>query len=603
MNARAPQPEAVPAVAVEATPAELGADSAKPVELPPAESIAHDTLTPALEAWRARLLAAGIACRAVALHGESEADSRAFPGGEPKLAEAWAQLRARVTPENPVALSRVDGAAAADMLVATTLQLPGGQIGIVAACLAPPHSEKMVQLLLLSLGWLQLALSSRVMAQNLRAAQLLDLLGHVSSQTDARAAAQEWINRSAAWVRAELPAAGGLSLVLFEVRRELPRWWVASDTAWAEKASAAVQAATEVAARATVEMQEVVHAPWWAMPVLDDGEPVAVLVVRVEGDSLPPDALAVLRASTGLAEPLLRQWREADRSLFHHLLQSTREAWLKLWGPGHLTWKFAAGGLVLVLAVLLLWPVPDRVTANVVIEGRVRQVVTAPFEGFLAEALVRPGDRVTRGQVMARLDNRDLQLEQGRFRSERDQAAGKQRQAMSERDSPALALASAEVQQAEAQLALVEAKLTRAALIAPMDGMVVTGDWVQKIGGPVEIGKEMFEIASADGYRVVLHVPDRHIAQVKVGQGGELRLTGQPQQTHAFKVSTVTATASVQDGTNGFRVEATWQGEAPPLSPGMQGVGKVSVGTANLLTVWTRSSIDWLRLKLWSWWY
>jgi hypothetical protein len=34
----------------------------------------------------------------------------------------------------------------------------------------------------------------------------------------------------------------------------------------------------------------------------------------------------------------------------------------------------------------------------------------------------------------------------------------------------------------------------------------------------------------------------------------------------------------------------------------MQGVGKIVVGESNLLTVWTRPSIDWLRLKLWSWW-
>lgn len=58
----------------------------------------------------------------------------------------------------------------------------------------------------------------------------------------------------------------------------------------------------------------------------------------------------------------------------------------------------------------------------------------------------------------------------------------------------------------------------------------------------------------------------------------------------------------MQDSVNGFRVEAGWVGQAPPLSPGMQGIGKIEVGRANLLTIWTRSSVNWLRLKLWSWW-
>jgi multidrug resistance efflux pump len=229
--------------------------------------------------------------------------------------------------------------------------------------------------------------------------------------------------------------------------------------------------------------------------------------------------------------------------------------------------------------------------------------LTAPFEGFIAEVLVRPGETVTKGQLLAHLDDRELKLEQHRFKSERDQAAGKVRQAMAERDAVALVLARTEEQQAEAQLALVEAKLARSGLIAPMDGLVVTGDWVQQIGSPVEVGKEMFEIAATGGYRVILHVADRDISRVHIGQPGMLRLTGQPQTTYAFEVIRITATAMVEDGVNGFRVEAEWRGDVPPLNPGMQGVGKIEVGRSNLLRVWTRSSIDWLRLKLWSWWW
>jgi RND family efflux transporter MFP subunit len=284
------------------------------------------------------------------------------------------------------------------------------------------------------------------------------------------------------------------------------------------------------------------------------------------------------------------------------VVDSTRQLWRRFARSGHLTWKAAAAAIALVLGVLLLWPVTDRVTADVVIEGRVRQVVTAPFEGFVAQALARPGERVTRGQVLARLDDRDLKLEQSKHLGEREQATGKVRQAMADRDAAALTQASAELQGADAQVALVEAKLARSVILAPMDGLVVTGDWTQQIGGPVEAGKEMFEIAATDAYRVVLHVPDRDIARVRNGQPGLLRLTGEPGESRRFKVTNVTATASVEEGSNGFRVEAAWVGPVSALSPGMQGVGKIEVGDSNLLTVWTRSSIDWLRLKLWGLW-
>ena len=607
--------------------------------LSPPAALPAPGLVEALETWRARLAGAGVACRAVALHAADPQFQLDFPASLPDLVQRWLALRSLDQPSGVAPVARVEGQPGADLLVLSPLQLPDGQLGTVGVALAPPHNERTVQQVLLALGWLQLALSAPRMARSQRAARLLGLLGHVASQGQARSAAQEWINRSAAWAREEAPAPGlPFNLLLFRVQGRQPRWWVAADTSWAEKASPAIQAAAEVASQAVLEQQEVMQPHAWAAPVLDDGQVVAVLVASVDAmnaamnatmnaainattnattnaatspgfgaSSLPEPMTAVLRASLGLAEPLLRRWHQAERPLWRHALDQLRSGWRHLHEPGHLAWKAGAAGVVLAALLLLLLPVPDRVTANTVIEGRLRQVVTSPFDGFIGKVLVRPGQRVVRGQLLASLDDRDLKLEQARYRSEREQAAGRLRQAMADREAAAMALAQAEVLQAEAQLALIDAKLVRTSLTATLDGLVVSGDWVQQIGGPVETGKEMFEIAAGDGYRVVLHVPDRDIARVHLGQTGALRLTGRPQAVHAFRISNLTATASVQDNVNGFRVEADWLGDDSgallELSPGMQGIAKIEVGTANLLTVWTRSSIDWLRLKLWSWWW
>jgi hypothetical protein len=37
------------------------------------------------------------------------------------------------------------------------------------------------------------------------------------------------------------------------------------------------------------------------------------------------------------------------------------------------------------------------------------------------------------------------------------------------------------------------------------------------------------------------------------------------------------------------------------LRPGMEGVGKVEIGSRRLIWIWTHELIDWARLKLWSW--
>ena len=563
-------------------------------------------LIDAVESWRSSLAGAGVACRGVALHGVDPQFCLELPSASPELDMQWADLRGQMEPGASSRVARQTDSPSADLLLVSPIQLPDGQAGAVGVVLAAPHNERTIHVVQLALGWLQSTLSAQLVTRSRRAQRLLVLLGHAASQTRARAAAQEWINRTAAWAREEAAeTAAAFSVMLFEVRSGLPRWWVAADAAWIEKASPAVQAATEVATQAVVEQQEVDIGTAYALPVIDDGRVVAVLVASAGASGtagLPDPAIAVLRTSLGMAEPLLRRWRDAERPLWRHALDDMALGWRRLREPGHLTWKLGAAAATLGLLLLLALPVPDRVSASTVIEGRQRHVVTAPFDGFIAQVLVRPGERVTRGQLLARLDDRDLKLEQARQRSEKEQAAGRLRQAMADREAAAMALALAEVQQAEAQLSLVEAKLVRTGLAAPQDGLVVSGDWVQQLGGPVETGKEMFEIASGDGYRVVLHMPDREIARVRVGQAGILRLTGQPQAVHEFRVANVTATASVQDGVNGFRVEADWVGMAPALSPGMQGIGKVEVGTANLLTIWTRSSVDWLRLKRWSWW-
>jgi RND family efflux transporter MFP subunit len=215
---------------------------------------------------------------------------------------------------------------------------------------------------------------------------------------------------------------------------------------------------------------------------------------------------------------------------------------------------------------------------------------------------VRAGDTVKRGQPLARLDDRDLKLERARWASEREQASRKYQVAMAAADRSAMAVLAAQVNQAEAQLALAEEKLARATLIAPFDGIVVSGDLSQLVGTPVEQGKLLFEIAPLSNYRVVLQVDDRDMAHLAKAQRGELVLSSLPDLNLPIAVTTITPVATQHDGRNVFRVEAQIDGgNAARLRPGMEGVGKVVVGQRSLLWIWTHGFTEWLRLTAWNW--
>lgn len=569
--------------------------------------------TPALPTelvkWQERLRDAGVICKDIAFLNVYPWGSRDFTThpalkdlNNPanvvgKLSETWQSLTKRLSAQQPVALARHGSDLVAVYLMSEWNDKPA----IIGCLIAAPYNDKIIQIIQLALGWLQIPASNDVLIRSHRAAQLLEMLGHVLSQETARAGAQDWINRTIAWIRTERPDIEDMSLSLFTVTRGVPKWYVSSDVALAEKGSPIMQSALEVAARAIVEFQEQHTAEWWACPLLDAGHVRGVLLARHQEykELLPAPVLDIFRASSSLAEPILRHWQKAERPLWQHVAASIVVVYRKLTGSGYLTWKVAVVAGLLILAVLTFWPVNDLVKADLVIEGKTRWVITAPEAGFLATVAVRPGDHVKSDQLLATLDTRDLLVEQAKQQSASDQADGHLRKAMGEGEAADSAQAVADLHQAQAQLALVESKLSRSMIKAPMTGIVVSGDWTQQIGSPVENGKELFQIAEDGSYRAILHVLDSDIARVHVGQEGHLRLTSLPAQTFDFSVTRVTAMASVQANNNGFRVEAKWVGDVPKLSPGMQGVGKVIVGQTNLITKWTRPLINWLRMKLW----
>jgi RND family efflux transporter MFP subunit len=257
-----------------------------------------------------------------------------------------------------------------------------------------------------------------------------------------------------------------------------------------------------------------------------------------------------------------------------------------------------------VVGLLILWLAfadgDYRVTGDAIVEGEVQRAIVAPFEGFLAQAEVKAGQRVAAGDPLAALDDRDLQLEQQKWLAQAEQAERKYRDALARRDRPNARILAAELAEARAQLRLVEDKLARAQITAPFDGVVVTGDLSQMLGTPVEKGKVLFEIAPLDAYRVILKVPERSIRDVKPGQAGEIVLAGLAGESIAFTVRNI-GVATAEDGENLFRVEAELAGSEFALRPGMQGVGKIEIGERGLLWIWTHPFFDWLGLKLWQW--
>jgi len=336
-------------------------------------------------------------------------------------------------------------------------------------------------------------------------------------------------------------------------------------------------------------------------PLVMGAQCVGVVTLERESQSFSTEDIAWLDAFSALLAPVIVQRRKAERGALGRLGEDARAVLGKFFGPRHLIWKVSAALALLLVLFMVLLPFEYRVTAKTVIEGEVQRIAAAPFEGFIGTAYVRAGDVVKTGQALAQLDDRELRIEQARWDSERKQYSDKLREAVATHDLTSVQVVTAQLDQAEEQLKLVTEKIRRARLAAPFDGIVVSGDLSQKIGSPVQLGEKLFEIAPLQSYRIILQVDEREIRHIKTAQQGRLVITGIAGEPMPFKVSKVTPVATAQDGKNFFRVEATLAESSPRLRPGMEGIGKIEVGSHSLWWIFTHPLTDWLVLKLWTW--
>jgi RND family efflux transporter MFP subunit len=465
-------------------------------------------------------------------------------------------------------------------------------------------------------GWIDALFRQRELLRHddglARARQALDMLALLG--------AHDRVDDACAAMATELARVSGCDRVAVGLaQRRSVRLTSLSHAAWFERRSAAASA---LEAAMTEAVEQRASLAWPAAPGADRslvvnaqrtlaGDQAALTVPIVSGAravgavcwQLPPDRLtpefaAQAEALAVVLAPLLARLDDQSHWWAGRAPALLRRAWRALSDrrrPG-----FAVGALLglAVLGAISLVDTTYRVPARAALEGQVQRVIAAPFEGFVVEAPLRAGQTVVRGALLARLDDRDLRLERARLSAELAQQQHKRDEAMARHERGEQGVLLAQLAETEARLDQVEERLARTLITAPFDGVLVSGDLSQAIGGPVEQGKTLFELAPLTGYRVVLKVDERDVRELRPGQAGTLVLAGMADERLAFTVRHVSV-ANAEDGQNLFRVEADLARQDQRLRPGMEGVGKIEASQHPLLWIWTHRLVDWLRLNVW----
>ncbi len=219
-------------------------------------------------------------------------------------------------------------------------------------------------------------------------------------------------------------------------------------------------------------------------------------------------------------------------------------------------------------------------------------VVKGRVAGRLAEVLVREGDRVTEGQVLARFETTELQAKlnerqsaleaaradarwTARDRSDKEtlatrnivsQSAADQARATAENRASMVAVAEAQLEVARKNLADAEVK-------APFDGVV--GERLANQGESLPIDGRILALLYTSHVEIAAQMPAADVIRMKVGQIANVTLEGFGDRVFNGKITRISPTTQAGSRSIPVYVEITDRHEA--LRGGLFGTGSVTV--------------------------
>jgi GAF domain-containing protein/biotin carboxyl carrier protein len=258
-------------------------------------------------------------------------------------------------------------------------------------------------------------------------------------------------------------------------------------------------------------------------------------------------------------------------------------------------------GALAAIGLLFFVPVPLRVGGAARVLPEVRRPVSAEVDGRVARVLVREGDRVEAGTVVALLDDAE-------FRSGREAAASRHAVAASEerrhRAEGAMAEVAADTARLDglaAELELWDARLERTRLRSPVAGVVGTPRIDEHIGAKLERGEVFCEIVDPARQRIEVRVAEADAGLLHEGLPVKVKLNAYPTRSFHGRVVHVGVAAIEEDRQRVLLAHVQLDDAGELLRSGMSGEAKIRARSASLVHVALRRPARWLWGLVWGW--
>ena len=337
-----------------------------------------------------------------------------------------------------------------------------------------------------------------------------------------------------------------------------------------------------------------------SLPLRVEGKPVAVVTCERQSRAFTEVELQQIRLGCDLASPRLFELRQRDLWFGARWAAWSREHLARIVGPEHTWHKLLAVLGCVIVALLIFLRVPYRVEGNFTLRSDELSYLTAPFEGFIDQVSVRPGDHVLAGAPLVKLKTTELELEESFALADLNRYQREMEKARAAKVLADMRIAEAMTDEVRARLETIRYRLAEATIKSPFDGVVVEGDLREHLGAPVKAAEVLLKVAKIESLYVEAEVNERDVHEILGSDRGEIAFVSQPRHKFPVRITTVEEAAVSKSEASIFLVRCSVDQKMEPWwRPGMSGVCKFDVEKRTLLWILTHRTIDFLRLKLW----
>ncbi len=280
-----------------------------------------------------------------------------------------------------------------------------------------------------------------------------------------------------------------------------------------------------------------------------------------------------------------------------------------------MTWKLSPRHKIALFAALLLFllaPFPFRVTGDVVLEPARRFSLRPKVDGLVSQVFVQEGDPVIAGQLLAVLQNPDLEADDRILSTELALVSSNLRTTEFQFDASLAARANRDRSRLLSEFAVARSRKEALEIRAPADGTISTPLLEQKRGEFLSAGDEFCQIVNRSSLRARLLVHDWDFQDVKPGAIVKLKFEALPFKTYTGTVERILPAAAPdrplsnpdrphhlgQDLTNYLALVVAVPNPDGLLRENMTGTAKISGKNHPLAWLISRGGWRWFRSQV-----